>query len=200
MDNRIFCLETEREQSVYDLKYDSQAKPLLEFLYNSSKTLKSTNTLDFSFRQVATKADFDYYISHLQQASYKSFTIVYLCFHGEKGKIVFADSGKFGGDRHYDLLEFAEANQDVFNGKVVHFGSCSTLKMDEDKIKEFKRLTGAIMVTGYERSVEMTDSFIFEAWLLNTLHLNPKLRAKSLMKRAGKEMSYYVGVFKFVAY
>ena len=200
MDNKIFCLETEWEQSVYDLKYDSQAKPLLEFLYNSSKSQSSTNKLDFAFRQVATKADFDYYISHLQQASYKSFTIVYLCFHGEKGKIVFADSGKFGGERHYDLLDFAESNQDAFVGKIVHFGSCSTLKMDENKIREFKRLTGALMVTGYERSVKMTESFIFEAWLLNTLYLNPKLRATSLMKRAQKEMPYFIDSFRFVVY
>ena len=77
MGNKIFCLETEWEQSVYDLKYESQAKPMLEFLKNSSG-------LDYSFRQVATKSDFDYYISHLKQASYKNFTIVYLCFHGRQ--------------------------------------------------------------------------------------------------------------------
>ncbi len=33
MENKIFCLETEWEQSVYDLKYESQAKPMLEFLW-----------------------------------------------------------------------------------------------------------------------------------------------------------------------
>ncbi len=193
MDNKIFCLETEWEQSIYDLKYDSQAQPILEFLYNS-------NGLDFAFRQVATKSDFDYYISHLKRASYKNYTIVYLCFHGEKGRIVFADSGKFGGERHYDLLDFAEVNQDVFDGRIVHFGSCSTLKLDENKIKEFKRQTGALMVTGYERNVKMTESFIFEAWLLNTIYLHPELRATSIMKRAQKEMPYFVNSFKFVAY
>ena len=46
MGNKIFCLETEWEQSVYDLKYESQAKPMLEFLKNSSG-------LDYYFRQVA---------------------------------------------------------------------------------------------------------------------------------------------------
>lgn len=78
MDNKIFCLETEWEQSVFDMKYEPQAKPMLEFLNNS------TNQIGFAFRQVATKSDFDYYISHLKRASYKDFTIVYLCFHGEK--------------------------------------------------------------------------------------------------------------------
>ena len=42
MDNKIFCLETEWEQSVYDLTHDTQAKPLLEFL-------KSSNNIDFIY-------------------------------------------------------------------------------------------------------------------------------------------------------
>ena len=71
--------------------------------------------------------------------------------------------------------------------------------MNDSEIKQFKRLTGAIMVSGYERSVEMTTSFIFEAWLLNTLYLYPNLRATSLMNRAQKEMPYFVDKFKFIA-
>ena len=194
MDNKIFCLETEWEQSVFDMKYEPQAKPMLEFLNNS------TSRIGFAFRQVATKSDFDYYISHLKRASYKDFTIVYLCFHGEKSRIVFADSGKYGGEDHYDLIEFAEANHNVFDGKIVHFGSCSTLKMNEQKIKEFKILTGASMVTGYEKPVEMTESFIFEAWLLNSFYKHPDFRAKRMMDLACNEMSYFVKRYKFVAY
>jgi len=193
MDNKIFCLETEWEQSVSDMKYESQAKPMLEFLNNS-------NGIEFAFRQVATKSDFDYYISHLKRASYKEYTIVYLCFHGESCRIVFADSGKYGGERHYDIIKFAEANNNVFDGKIVHFGCCSTLKMNEQKIKEFKKLTGASMVTGYEKSVEMTESFIFEAWLLNTFYKHPDFRAKRMIDLARKEMPYFIERYKFVAY
>jgi hypothetical protein len=193
MNNKIFCLETEWEQSVYDLKFESQAKPMLEFLKNS-------NGIDYSFRQVASKSDFDYYISHLKQASYKNFTIVYLCFHGLKGKIEFADSGKYGGERHIDLMDFAKVNQNIFEGKIVHFDSCNTLNMDEKKIDEFKKMTGASLVTGYKKSVDMTESFIFEAWLLNTLYKHNDYRAKRLQDLARKEMSYYVEKFKFVAY
>lgn len=193
MCNKIFCLETEWEYSVSDMKYESQAKPMLEFLYNS-------NEIGYVFRQVATKSDFDYYINHLKRASYKDYSIVYLCFHGEKCRIVFADSGKYGGERHYDIVEFAELNNDVFAGKIVHFGSCSTLKANEQKIKEFKKMTGASMVTGYEKSVEMTESFIFEAWLLNTLHKHPEFRAKRIIDLAHKEMPFFVERYKFVAY
>ena len=193
MDNKIFCLETEWEQSVSDMKFEPQAKPMLEFLNNS-------NGIEFAFRQVAAKSEFAYYIRHLKRASYKDYTIVYLCFHGEKCRIVFADSGKYGGERHYDLIEFAEANNNVFDGKIVHFGSCSTLKMNEQKIKEFKILTGASMVTGYEKPVEMTESFIFEAWLLNTFYKHPDFRAKRMIDLARKEMPYFVERYIFVAY
>ena len=72
--------------------------------------------------------------------------------------------------------------------------------MNEDKITEFKKLTGALMVTGYKSSVEMTGSFIFEAWLLNTLYKHPNFRAKRLLDLAHKEMPYFIDKYKFVAY
>lgn len=193
MDNKIFCLETEWEQSIYDLRYDSKAKPLLEFLNNSSY-------IDFSFRQVATKADFEYYINHLKQPSYKNYSIVYLCFHGDRSKIYFADKGKCGGESFYDLRKFAKENPNVFENKCVHFGSCSTLKMKKEDIFEIKKQTGALMITGYERTVEMTESFIFEAWLLNTLNKHPNYRSSRLTKIALEEVPYFVERYKFVAY
>ena len=189
MDNKIFCLETEWTQSAHDLKDESQVKPLLEFLKNSQK-------VDYVFRQVATFCDFDYYISHLKRPSYNNYTIVYLCFHGTPGCIHFADDAI----PILDLLDFAEDNEGIFDGKIVHFGSCRTLKMSEEDIKTFKRLTKASMVTGYQRSVKMTESFIFEAWLLNTLNKHPNYRAKRLLDIAKKEMEFFADSFIFMAY
>ena len=187
MDNKIFCLETEWTQSAHDLKDESQVKPLLDFLKNSNK-------VDYVFRQVATCSDFDYYISHLKKNSYNNYAIVYLCFHGTPGCIHFADDDKL------DLLDFAKDNEGIFDGKIVHFGSCRTLKMSEEDIKSFKRLTKASMVTGYQRSVKMTESFIFEAWLLNTLNKHPNYRAKRLLEIAKKEMGFFADSFIFMAY
>ena len=68
--NRIFCLETEWEQTVHDLKSKSAVLPLLDFLKNTIK-------IDYSFRQVATKFDFRYYIEHLQQPSYSAYDLIY---------------------------------------------------------------------------------------------------------------------------
>ena len=193
MDNKIFCLETEWTQSVHDMKYESQAKPLLEFLNNSSG-------IGYTFRQIATKADFDYYINHLTRNSYKDYTIVYLCFHGNPGEIDFADQGNYGGEASIELLDFAQENRGIFEGKVVHLGSCSTFKTDEEQIQKFKSLSKALMVTGYQKDVEMTESFIFEAWLLNSLYKHPDYRAKRLMDLANKEMKFFVDRYGFIAF
>lgn len=193
MDNKIFCLETEWTQSVHDMKYESQAKPLLEFLNNSSG-------IGYTFRQIATKADFDYYINHLTRPSYKDFDIVYLAFHGTPGEIDFPDRGSYGGKDGIGLLDFAQENPGIFEDKTVHFGSCNTLRTDENIIQEFKRLTKAQMITGYRKSVEMTGSFIFELWLLNALYNHPDYRAKRLMDLAIKEMGFFVEKYNFVAF
>lgn len=55
--NRIFCLETEWDQSKHDLKMKSAVLPLLEFVEN-----KYNLNVPHTFRQVATEADFAYYI------------------------------------------------------------------------------------------------------------------------------------------
>jgi hypothetical protein len=46
----------------------------------------------------------------------------------------------------------------------------------------------------------MTESFIFEAWLLNTLNKHPNYRAKRLLDIAKKEMEFFADSFIFMAY
>ena len=138
--NRIFCLETEWDQTMHDLKKKSTVLPLLDFLEN-------TINIEYTFRQVATESDFNYYIDHLQQPSYSAYDLIYLCFHGQKKCICFADKTDL------DLMAFAEKKENfgIFEGRNVHFGSCSTLKMREEDIKIFKQLTKARMILQRKR-------------------------------------------------
>ena len=69
MVNKVFCLETEWEQSVYDLKYDSQAKPLLEFL--SSHPLKTI----FQHKACTDKLYADSFYK-VQKNSHSSFEVI----------------------------------------------------------------------------------------------------------------------------
>ena len=119
--------------------------PLLDFLEN-------TINIEYTFRQVATESDFNYYIDHLQQPSYSAYDLIYLCFHGQNKCICFADKTDL------DLMAFAEKKENfgIFEGRNVHFGSCSTLKMREEDIKIFKQLTKARMITEYTKDVDIT--------------------------------------------
>lgn len=58
---------------MHDLKKKSTVLPLLDFLEN-------TINIEYTFRQVATESDFNYYIDHLQQPSYNAYDLIYLCF------------------------------------------------------------------------------------------------------------------------
>lgn len=108
---------------------------------------------------LATESDFNYYIDHLQQPSYNAYDLIYLYFHGQKKCICFADKTDL------DLMAFAkkEENLGIFEGRNVHFGSCSTLKMREEDIKTFKQLTKARMITGYTN----IKSSIYETFSIN---------------------------------
>lgn len=185
--NRIFCLETEWNQTIHDLKKKSTVLPVLDFLQNAQK-------IEYSFRQVATDSDFEYYISHLSQPSYESFDNVYLCFHGSPREIYFANKSKL------DLLTFAEEHNCIFEGRNVHFGSCSTLDMTDDEVLGFKYLTKARMITGYTKEVGITPAFIFEAWLFDAISRKPEFAGKRIKNLAEKEMPYYSKLFGFQAY
>lgn len=185
---KIFCLETEWVQSIHSLKSRPSALSLLDFLQNSDKRIS------FLFRNVATKEDFNFYIDHLYYDSYSSYDTVYLCFHGSKSSISFAN----GED--INIMDFARENQGIFEGKNVHFGCCSTLNIGEDEAKDFKRLTKARMITGYKKDVPFIESFVFELWLLNVLLNHPGYGAIRLMDIAEKEMGYYTRKFKFEAF
>lgn len=186
--NRIFCLETEWDQSRHDLKMKSAVEPLLEFVEN-----KYNLNVPYTFRQVATKSDFSYYIEHLLDQTYKMYDFVYLCFHGTESNIHFADKDE------WNLLDFALKYPGIFEGRNVHFGSCYTL-MNEDDTLRFKNETNAQMVTGYTKSVSFMESFIFELWLLKKINRHDSYRAKRIMDLAQKEMPYYVKKLGFVAY
>ena len=163
--------------------------PLLDFLEN-------TINIEYTFRQVATESDFNYYIDHLQQPSYNAYDLIYLCFHGQKKCICFADKTDL------DLMAFAEKEENfgIFEGRNVHFGSCSTLKMREEDIKIFKQLTKARMITGYTKDVDLTSSFIFETWLMDAINRNEGYAAKRINDLAEKEMPYFTKLFGFKAF
>ena len=185
--SRIFCLETEWTQSIHDLKDKSTVHSLLEFI-------EGTLQIQYVFRQVATLEDFDYYIRHLQAASYAPYDLVYLCFNGTSGAIAFAEKSE------YQLSDFAKEHKGIFKDRTVIFDSCSTLNLDEEDIQYFKKTTGARMVIGYRKRVDFIKSFVFEFWLLTTIISHPDFGPKRLSSLADREMPTHVASLGFVCY
>ena len=186
--NRLFCLETEWTQSKHDLKDKSTVLSLLTFLDDA------IGDFSYVFRQVATLDDFEFYIRHLEYPSYDSYDVVYLCFHGEPGVIQFADRSE------YSLNDFAIKHKSIFDGRTVIFDCCSTLKLNDDKVLDFKKLTGAKTVIGYRKKVDFIKSFVFEFWLLNALKVYPNYGSKRIFALAEKEMPVYAKSLGFVCY
>ncbi len=173
----IFCLETEWDQSIHDMKKDSSVRPLLQYL--------NTLGIEYVFRQVATLAEFKYYLEHLLRATYQRFDTVYLCFHGSSERMWFANGESIS------LREIAQDYHGIFEGRSVHIGACSTLKVRKYVIDDFKLSTGANLVTGYSKSVKFHDSFLFELWLMYLLTHKKNMSSVMLEKKVEKEMQYY---------
>lgn len=186
---KIFCLETEWSQGIDDMTHESAVKSLLNFVANDNGL-----EVPSCFRQVATYWDFEYYLNHLQEPEYDCYDMVYLCFHGSCGKISFAN------DKRLSLKGIARNFPHIFEGRIVHFDSCSTLDVPEEEILTFKQKTGARIVSGFSNDVDFTNSFIFELWLMSTLKNHPQYGARALNRAAKEQMSWYVDQLGFMAY
>ena len=85
-----------------------------------------------------------------------------MAFHGEKGCIFLSQKIK------YSLEDLSALLENKCSGKVIYFGSCSTLNLDKRVIKRFLNKTGAIAAIGYKNKVDWIQSaacdlFVFEA-------------------------------------
>jgi hypothetical protein len=144
MANDILALEGEWEKNP---KHKTSIEAALRFIKDVCK-------YDYHHRRVALKEDFFFY---LKKAKYKHFAIVYLAFHGSEGCIYLGDKKQV-----LSLNEIAESCGSCLEGKIVHFGSCSTLNLSQDDLLDFKKGTGAKHVSGYTTYVDFVDGSIFD--------------------------------------
>ena len=148
---KILALEGEWEQNP---KYKTSIRSILNFLYE-------VDSIDFHHRRVATEHDFFFY---LKKAKYKSCDIVYFAFHGDENEISLGDN-----EQVLTLDEIAKKSNGLLKNKIIHFGSCGTLKTSDQYLLNFKKETGAKIVSGYTNVVDFIDSSIFDiayfSWL-----------------------------------
>ncbi len=146
--DKILCLEGEW---VADIRSEESVKPLLQILQRRGE-------IKYIYRRCGTRGEFAYYLQ--QKKYYRDYQIVYLSFHGARGKL------KISPQEVITLPEIADLAHGAFKNKLVYFGSCKTLKAVDEQLKDFLKKTGAAAVAGYTKDVGWLESSAFELLFL----------------------------------
>ncbi|MGP9736084.1 DUF6642 family protein [Brachybacterium sp. AOP42-C2-15] len=156
----IFCLEGEWDS---DITRRLTVRPVLELL-------EHLDVAQWIHRDVATRAEFGYYLDKWVSEDYADFGVLWLAMHG--GSAVVSMSGDAHGDIELDELE--EMLKGACAGRVIYFASCSTLKEDPKRLQQFAKRTGARAVIGYRKDVDWAQAASFELLLLQELATSVK--------------------------
>lgn len=163
-----------------DLRTPGTMRPLLQLLEEQAN-------VQAVHRDVGTTTELKYYASKWSSTKYKDFRMVYLAFHGKPGKLLV-------GDEQVTLEELAELLGSACRGRVVHFGSCATVRVSRDRLADFKRKTGAVAVSGYEKTVGWLESAAFEAVLIGALsHYSSPRAVINYMDRTVPDLCQHLG-------
>lgn len=170
----IFAIEGEW---LSDLRGGLSFRPLLEII-------RSLRRSPIVHRDAATREELFYYLRKWTQQRYARYSVLYLGFHGQEESILIGDARE--RDCQVRLDELAEELEGKCEKKIIYFGSCSTVGIDERRLQTFLQRTRALAVCGYRENVDMVRSAAFELLLLNTLldnTLTLTLNGTSAMRR-----------------
>ena len=151
----FFCLEGMWDNN---LKHQSTIEPVL-------KLLENRKIIKYIHKDCATKPEMNFYLKKWGSKMYSDFPILYLAFHGTENLIALQD-----GD--YKLDELSELLRDKCIGRIVIFGSCSTLNIDKRYIKKFVEITGALAVFGYKTNIDWIKSTVNDLLIIEALQDN----------------------------
>lgn len=108
-------------------------------------------------KRCSTVEEFRYHMDQI--ARLPSFEIIYLAFHGTPGRI------QNYGPLDIALEDLADIMGRRFEGRIIHFGACSTLKVSQDRISQFIEATRVTAVTGFDLDVDWVESTAFDLLL-----------------------------------
>ncbi len=178
--SNVLCLE-----SFWHDRLDGDrlsVRPLLELLHTTRGTkyihltCNTIEELSFNLRQ---------------HRRYRSYGVLYLAFHGRRGRLLLADGSELAVER---LTEMARGR---LSGCLVHFGSCWTA-LGEDQVYDFLEQTGAAAATGYTKAVDWIDSAAMDLLILD--RAREYSNAKSLIDKLADTYSGLNEETGFTAY
>jgi hypothetical protein len=169
--SKIFALEGEWSNNY---KTEITVLPGLQLL-------QQTVGIPFIHRTAATHAELFYHLK--RSATYSSYDILYLAFHGEKGALWFPSEGEV------TLKYLAEHYGEAFKDKYILISSCSVAKNEAD-IQAFKKATGAKAVAAYRKNVLFFESMLLDLACLQSI--NELTLASAWRNRMEKEQGWLV--------
>jgi hypothetical protein len=163
----IYCIEGLWEE--HNIQDKSSVIPILDLL-------EKRGACDYIYHDSATKEELEFFLAKWKTKTIQEkYPILYLAFHGEPGCINLNNKCQYTLDQLSDFLE------DKCVGKVIYFGSCSTLDLDKRKIKSFLNKIGAIAAIGYKSDVDWIQSTACDLFVFEALQ-SDKLDSKGIQK------------------
>lgn len=182
----IFCIEGSWEKDHRDKK---SVIKVLEFL----ECIEDVKSITKQCHNPLTLKEL---LSDSMLTKYSKYAIIYLAFHGSPGEI-------FVGKRNQTVTldEIADIIGNKANGKIIHFGCCSTLDMDGWAIRRFLKKTNALAVSGYTEDIDFLQSTAFDLLYFQQCQRTYDIRVIKKNMRAyhnklGKELGFVIHYWK----
>ena len=162
----IFCLEGEWWNN---LKKESSVESILNLLSQWDPFF-----VPYIRRDVGTVVELGYYLDKWVQRRHDGFPILYLAFHGEKGKIIVGDSRRQESNLTIDQLEEHLAGK--CRKRILYLAACDTLGVHGNRLNRFLRETEALAVCGYTVGADWLLAAAFELVVFGTMQGNALTR------------------------
>lgn len=163
----IFCLETHEWYSPKEIKGkidNSSVEPSLMLL----EKLEDYN-VPYRRRDVATEEEFMYLLDQYLDDEYENYPILYLSFHGYGPENGDSSGIYLGNETELSLGDLETEINGRCRRRVIHFGACGVMSASDERLRSFRKKTGAIAVCGYTEDVNWLESAAFDLLLMGCL-------------------------------
>ncbi|MEX1047653.1 MAG: DUF6642 family protein [Actinomycetota bacterium] len=148
----IFCVE-----GTWSSKLTDRAS-----VVDMLEILEDVDGIDFIHDRVTTVDGLLDLLKRWKQKQYAPYGLGYFAFHGRPGKIMIG--------RHVVTLDqIGSVLAGACEGRILYFGSCSVLKLPDEKVEAFRAKTKAECVVGFTREVDWLASAALDLILLQAL-------------------------------
>jgi len=178
----VFCIEGDWEGN---LNRTASVRPVLELLDINAG-------VKFIYRDCSTIGEMEFLIGKWRQRGYSRYKILYLAFHGSQGEILINSRDRV------TLEQLGERLDGRCHRRLIYFGACSVLAIDERVIKRFLRTSGAKAVCGYTTDVDWMKSTALDLIAMSELQkfsmtLQGLEAAEKSIRRSTKALSGKLG-------